>query len=888
MKKNLHCIMLFMLLCIASTSYAQLETAHWFFYYGGVDFSSGVPVAKPDYLWSYDIDGGTSVSTSNGDLLFHGVGSPDSMSLINANGDVMQNGSNIRRSQSLQQSIAIPDPGNTDRYYVFRAAGIHSNGPSVNVPLLCSLVDMTLDGGLGGVVDGVKNIPIDGVWPLSSDGEGENEYHTVKVTATYHANNQDIWVLTHRGDYDYDNYYTEGFENVEGHFAAFLVTANGVQTTPVVSDEFPLFGGHFRISPNGRKIAATYYDENEDAGVFALFDFNTATGEISNPQKLMALAPYQLPATQTGNATQVYGVEFSPDSKRLYITMPHSYVENNGQWEAEGAKLFQYNLDVPATQDIINSKTLLWHLDQLPYRPLGGLQLAVDGKIYIARHGSGYLSTIEEPNRLGVACDFQLDSFDLNLGSTPLGFQKAQGNNLPQFMPGNFQYEMRSNFYCLGDQTQFQIESHIGINAVTWDFGDPDSGSENSSTELTPTHVYTQPGTYTVTAEVYNQFGTLIQLEDEIIVLQGAEATTPDAFLSCGGTTTAVFDLTSLNADILDGQNSNTYTVSYHEDENGAENDVSVISPADSYESATGTVYARVTNTDTGCYAVTPVALETTPQPAAPSVAPIIACDTEALDGITTIDLTQRATDLQENQPNTDLAYFESQGDADNNTNAITDPTAYTNTSNPQSLYVRISNSSLPDCYAVALLDIEVEAANLTGASLELMGCSPFDLTDIAAEVDSDLSLDYYASEADATANTNVLEDPTAYVTSGQEERVYVRLTDSNGCAGVVELILVTGDCKIPEGISPNGDGANDSFDLSFLTATYGGKHISIFNRNGRVVYETNNYSDQWFGQDNNGNNLPTGTYYYVLELAEPHPEYGGAIKKWVYVQREL
>ncbi|RZJ94944.1 MAG: T9SS type B sorting domain-containing protein, partial [Novosphingobium sp.] len=66
--------------------------------------------------------------------------------------------------------------------------------------------------------------------------------------------------------------------------------------------------------------------------------------------------------------------------------------------------------------------------------------------------------------------------------------------------------------------------------------------------------------------------------------------------------------------------------------------------------------------------------------------------------------------------------------------------------------------------------------------------------------------------------------------------------------------------CDIPKGISPNNDGKNDNFDISFLEAS----RLNIFNRYGKEVYARSNYSNEWFGQSNNGDELPTGTYYYV------------------------
>lgn len=69
-------------------------------------------------------------------------------------------------------------------------------------------------------------------------------------------------------------------------------------------------------------------------------------------------------------------------------------------------------------------------------------------------------------------------------------------------------------------------------------------------------------------------------------------------------------------------------------------------------------------------------------------------------------------------------------------------------------------------------------------------------------------------------------------------------------------------DCPIPKGFSPNGDGINDSFDLS----EHGISKIQIFNRHGLEVYSHDEgYTNQFVGKDKARNQLPSGTYYYVV-----------------------
>lgn len=106
-----------------------------------------------------------------------------------------------------------------------------------------------------------------------------------------------------------------------------------------------------------------------------------------------------------------------------------------------------------------------------------------------------------------------------------------------------------------------------------------------------------------------------------------------------------------------------------------------------------------------------------------------------------------------------------------------------------------------------------------------------------------------------------------------------VAIIDNNhNCLGSAIYTVATASCFIQKGISPNNDGKNDFFDLRGYNATY----LKVFNRYGTEVYSLANYSDQWHGQGNKDEELPSGVYYYVISTAKDKAGTG-----WIYINRE-
>lgn len=104
-------------------------------------------------------------------------------------------------------------------------------------------------------------------------------------------------------------------------------------------------------------------------------------------------------------------------------------------------------------------------------------------------------------------------------------------------------------------------------------------------------------------------------------------------------------------------------------------------------------------------------------------------------------------------------------------------------------------------------------------------------------------------------------------------------VTDMSGCSdtdAVVVTFVKDYNVVISNLITANGDGFNDVWNIQNITY-YPENRVTIYNRNGMLVYEAENYNNSWNGTFN-GDQLPDGTYYYVLEFTDTGDVLKGAV----------
>lgn len=448
----------------AREGWAQKEHAMWYFgHRAALDFNSGTPVPVTGSSLSTTEGSASIADRRTGQLLFY----TDGDTVWGKNHQPIANGSGLWGNKSTSQSaLIVPAPGDTNRYYIFTvAAAAGTNGAAYSV------VDISQNVGIGAVI--LKNQPL--LTPV-----------TEKLCAVKHPNGVDFWVLIHQWN--------------SNAFYAYLVNASGVQP-PIISSVGTIHQdipggwninyealGYMKFSPDGKRLALAICN---NLNKIEIFDFDQLTGTVSNP------VSDNIP--QPNSFVGPYGVCFSPDNSRLYAGVVSAI-------SSHPSIVYQYDLSSGNAAQILSSRTVV--SSQVDYG-IGALQIGPDGKIYVAKtnwnnplpSGSDYLDVINCPNALGLSCGYTANALYLGgagVNQSTLGFP----NFVESFLaPSAVNYTATLTYFnpCSGNQQiTFSDSTLTGPVGFAWDFGDPGSGSFNTSTLPHVTHSFTSGGSYQV------------------------------------------------------------------------------------------------------------------------------------------------------------------------------------------------------------------------------------------------------------------------------------------------------------------------------------------------------------------------------------------------------
>jgi gliding motility-associated-like protein len=618
--------------------FSQNEPNIWYFgENAGLDFNGGDPV--PLLNGALDTNEGcASISNSNGEILFY----TDGITVYNRNHVVMANGNGLNGDPSSTNSaIIVPKPDSSTIYYVFTV-----DKRAEEDGLQYSEVDMSLDSGLGAVTS-VKNILLE--TPTAE-----------KITSVQKEDNSGYWVVSHKWNSD--------------EFITYDVTNAGVNPIPITSAVGTFINGQttqtigaIKISPDGTRLAVA---RGEGLSEVQLFDFDSTTGIVSN-----ALTVMDLPNNQF-----VYGIEFSPNSKRLYSSV---YLQG----------VFQFNLDLATESDIINSMTQVVPNVSIGY---SALQLGPNGKIYVAREISPSLDVIKNPDEIGVLCNYVING-------QPLGGRRVE-QGFPSFVQSFFNVGFSFSNVCFGEEVSFLINQLQPYDTLSWDFGDG-----TISNDPNPSHTYQSPGEYMVTLEVTLNGDTSI--ETQTVQVYEVPVVNPIVQIEqCDDDVDgfSLFNLTEVIDEIT--ANNATEIITFHESENEAILDISPIGTPTQYQNQTvnqDTVWARVENNN-GCFKTSQVDLEvSTTQIPINFTRSFYECDDAingtTTDGISSFDfstVTQEIIAVFPAGQQLIISYYRTVTDALSEENAILNISDYRNETSPftENIYIRVDSAVNNDC----------------------------------------------------------------------------------------------------------------------------------------------------------------------------------------------
>lgn len=801
-----------MLLLCSVFSYSQQEASYWYFgQNAGLRFNAGngTVTAVTDGQIN-TLEGCTSISDATGNLLFY----TDGQTVWNQNHQIMANGDYFGGTgllgdpSSTSSGLIVPKPQDPTQYYIFTVDEPHHNNASVHpnqftgnydsggsVPvqddgfnngLNYSLVDITLDGGLGDVDPLEKNIPLVTYNPTDQD---EISYKcSEKITAVKADDCSSFWVITHFVD----------------RFYAFKVDTNGVDPNPMISTVGPVVPvqgyrrnslGYIKASPDGSKIAVAHLGfastpgANAAGGVY-LFDFDNDTGIVSNAIELYG----------PENNDSPYGVEFSAENKKVYASINDGPAGNGPssilQWDLEAT-------DIPASQQLVHNSSTY---------NAGALQLGIDRRIYRAQYSlsnpgtSGrYIGVIQNPEADGVAANYNETGVLLDVND---GFQNRSRIGLPPFIQSlfNSQIDIIQNGIsttelklCTGDSYTLLAENISGADYAWTKDGLP---LPDTTYEI----VVDTPGFYEVFIE-QNNGECPIEGEAVVGIFDIPTATQPSNMVACDSFGFSTFDFTVQNDQILDTQNPDDYTVRYFTNQADADASENEIIETFTNTENPQTIYARVDNNDNpNCYATTTFALEVFITPVIAILDDITLCDSDftsnSMDGFSTLTLSDFNADILIAQDENlyTISYHPTQLDADDNTNTL--PNSYTNTvAYTEELFVRIENNANTDCYSTDAFILTVndapEAIDTTIIQCDEDGIpegfTTFNLNQVLDDITNstpDRTVNFYTSQVDLENNEDEI-NPDAFVNYLNPQIIYALVTNTTtGCSNVAEITL--------------------------------------------------------------------------------------------------
>ncbi|WCO00345.1 T9SS type B sorting domain-containing protein [Psychroserpens ponticola] len=285
----------------------------------------------------------------------------------------------------------------------------------------------------------------------------------------------------------------------------------------------------------------------------------------------------------------------------------------------------------------------------------------------------------------------------------------------------------------------------------------------------------------------------------EIEVIPAPESNTPTDIIICDADLDGI-SIINLDSKIFEVvSNTTNLNITFHHSQADADDDINSINTTSSYSAITETLFIRIENNSTGCYTTERFEVIVNTLPVIHPISLYKFCEIGD-DGLGEFIFSTQDAEVLNDQTGKEVFYYETALDAENNTNPIDKDNIYENTSNPQTIYIRVENVTDSNCYTTSSFPIEVGTNPVYNEPSDIFICDDitndgsveFDFNVQLAEITQGISeieeVSFHTSQGNAENNINPL--PLNFSNTVNPQQIYVRINNGTICESYTSFVL--------------------------------------------------------------------------------------------------
>ena len=879
------------------------------------------------------------------------------------------------------ENAAVYPNAFSNSYVEIESGNVPNNDDGKNNGFNYSIVDLSVtgsNGSFGNVISRNNHLV---TYNTNPTGEEIKYKCSEKVTAIKRESDGSYWVITH-----FINKFFAFKVTASGVSALPIVSTVGINQTLLGYRRNAI--GYLKAAPNGEKLAITHQQNGVATGVATtgsgsveLFDFDVTTGLVSNPivvlpniqgygvefspssEKLyatyrvastpnMELSQFDLLSADIPNSKVVlydqqnylFALQLAPNNK-LYCATGYAEslgVINNPDATGLACNYVQVGQPLSATkkvklglppfitsffnasftvQDVCLGSTTQFNLStnqavsSISWNFGDGSPISNDlMPSHLYTNAGSYTVTVTATTINGTSTK----SKTITISAVPVIAASLPNQTLCGTANMNYSLSQFNSIF-LGSQSS-------SIYGVAYFLSELDA---TNHVNVLPINYSLPLGVTTIYAKVHSlvNISCNVTTSFAITLYQQPTANTPNTIFSCDDLSNdgfATFNLLNTTAAVLGTQIASDFNISHHLNQNDADNNSNALPLNYQNIANPQTIYVRIENNqNTSCYATTSFQIGLYAMPIANQPQDLFLCD-GGNDGVETFVLSPQTNSILGTQSliNFTVSYHVTAAAA----NAGTNPLAanFNNTSNPQTIYVRIENNISPTCFAITSFQLQLKAEPVLNIDDTYSICEGNSITVVAPT-----GFSSYLWSNGSTASTTIITQAGNYsltVTKNYGNIICSTSQDfvvyNSNVATITQIethdwtdnqntitVLVTGDgdyeyslngihyqdsnvfsglqngqytvyvndkkeCGIvteevfllmyPKFFTPNGDGINDTWQIKFSTVEPN-MQLLIFDRYGKFI---KNFTGLEFGWDGKLNNqlLPSDDYWFTVK----------------------